>query len=144
MQRRGWRECPLLVADVSEFRLRILMHKSASVFVLSNAVRYAWQSAGTHSGWARSLTLCAWLCCGFRPGAEHLSDRYAWRNRRAIRGGAGTGAAQRGNGLNLELLGCAVASPVSSGNRALDRAKRAAGTTMVVHDEACDPAMSRR
>jgi hypothetical protein len=35
-------------ADVSEFRLRILMQRSASSFVISNAVRNTWLSTGTH------------------------------------------------------------------------------------------------
>jgi hypothetical protein len=35
-------------ADVSEFRHRILMQRPASPFVISNAVRGTWLSAGTH------------------------------------------------------------------------------------------------
>jgi hypothetical protein len=35
-------------ADVSEFRLRILMQRSASSFAISNTVRGTWLSTGTH------------------------------------------------------------------------------------------------
>jgi hypothetical protein len=43
-------ELPTLaqVADVSEFRHRILMQRPASLFVISKAVRGTWLGAGTH------------------------------------------------------------------------------------------------
>jgi hypothetical protein len=51
--RRPGNEAPLgrptpADADVSEFRHRILMQRSASPFVISNAVRGTWLGAGTH------------------------------------------------------------------------------------------------
>jgi hypothetical protein len=64
-------------ADVSEFRLCILMQPSAFPFVISNVVRYTWLGTGTHpSGWARSPNRaprcgdCSPSFCALLPGVQ--------------------------------------------------------------------------
>ena len=67
----------LMGADVSEFRLCILMQRSAFPFVISNVVRYTWLSTGTHpSGCARSPNRaprcgdCSPSFCALLPGVQ--------------------------------------------------------------------------
>jgi hypothetical protein len=103
-------------ADVSEFRLCILMQPSAFSFVISNVVRYTWLGTGTHpSGWARSPNRaprcgdCSPSFCALLPGVQGQAAPGFGDNSRTRYGRVARTAGPPGSGV----LSVGISSPGS-------------------------------